>query len=107
MSQARIQLPDQARRGELVEIRVLIRHPMETGFRYNNVGKSIPKNVIHTLVCEYQGREVLRTEFSSGIAANPYLSFFLRAGESGEVLVRWQDDNGESGSISGMLEVIA
>jgi len=79
---------------------------METGFRYNNVGKSIPKNVINQLICHYNGEEVLRAEFSSVIAANPYLSFYIRAEQSGEIEVSWQDDAGESGSVSGSLEVV-
>jgi sulfur-oxidizing protein SoxZ len=106
MNDARIKIPDQVRHGELVEIRLLIRHPMETGFRYDNVGQSIPKNVINQLICHYNGAEVLRAEFSSGIAANPYLSFYIRAEQSGEIEVSWQDDAGEHGSVSGSLEVV-
>lgn len=107
MNDARIKIPDQAKPGELVEIRVLIRHPMETGFRYDNVGQSIPKNVINQVICSYNGNEVLRADYSSGIAANPYLRFYLRAETSGEIQVSWQDDAGEHGSISGMLTVLA
>ena len=71
MALARIQVPKEAKRGELVTVRVAIQHPMETGFRYDNMGKPIPKNVINTLVCRYNGAEVFRAEMGSGISANP------------------------------------
>ena len=105
MNNARIKAPGKARLGEIIEIRVLIRHPMETGFRYDDLGQSIPKNVINQLVCRYNGVEVLRTEFSSGIAANPYLSFYATAQESGDIEISWVDDAGNTSSVSTFLEV--
>jgi sulfur-oxidizing protein SoxZ len=78
----------------VVEIRLLIRHPMETGFRHDNVGKSIPQNVIKHITCRYNGAEVFHAELFPGIAANPYLSFFTVADSSGELEVVWTDDAG-------------
>ena len=95
---ARIQLPAEARRGEIIEVRVLIQHAMETGYRFNDGGAPIPRNVIHTILCAYNGREVLRAETSSGIAANPYLQFFMIAGSSGELVLTWVDDEGVRGT---------
>lgn len=95
---ARVSVPKQARRGEVVEIRIAIQHPMETGFRYDHMGKAIPKNVINTLVARYNGTEVFRAELGSGIAANPYLQFFTVAGASGEIEFDWVDDDGNRGS---------
>jgi sulfur-oxidizing protein SoxZ len=95
---ARVQVPKQARRGEVIEIRIAIQHAMETGFRYDHVGKPIPKNVINTLVCRYNGVEIFRAEMGSGIAANPYLQFCTRAEASGEIEFSWVDDAGERGS---------
>ena len=63
----------------VVTVRVAIQHPMETGFRYDNMGRPIPKNVVNTLVCRYNGEEVFRAELGSGISANPYLQFYVRA----------------------------
>jgi len=94
MANTRIQVPEEVKRGEVFEVRLLIRHPMETGFRYDNVGKPIPKNVIHHVTCRYNGVEVFRAEMSSGIAANPYLSFFTTAEEAGELEFVWTDDTG-------------
>ena len=75
---ARVEVPRQAKRGEIIEVRIAIQHPMETGFRLNNFGKPIAKNVVNQLVCRYNGEEVFRAEMGSGIAANPYLQFHTR-----------------------------
>ena len=107
MSVARILVPAQAKRGESVEIRIAIQHPMETGFRFDNSGKSIPKNTITNLVCRYNGAEVFRAEMGSGIAANPYLQFYIVAKDSGNVEFSWVDDQGEKGSASSVIQVTA
>jgi sulfur-oxidizing protein SoxZ len=107
MANARIKIEGDAKRGEPVEIRVSIRHPMETGFRHDSVGRAIAKNVIHTLVCRYNGEEVFRAELGSGIAANPYLSFYTIAQDSGEVVFEWEDDAGKSDSARAAITVVA
>jgi sulfur-oxidizing protein SoxZ len=95
---ARIQMPSQARRGEIIEIRVLIQHPMETGYRRDDLGQAIPRNVIKTVWCRYNGDEVFRAELSSGTAANPYLQFCAVADASGDVEIEWVDDANVRGS---------
>ena len=107
MSIARILVPPSAKHGELVEIRIAIQHPMETGFRMDNNGKVIPKNTVNNLVCRYNGVEVFRAEMGSGIAANPYLQFYIVAQESGNVEFAWVDDRGEKGSVSAQIKVTA
>ena len=88
-------------------VRVAVQHPMETGFRYDNMGRPITKNVINLLVCRYNGAEVFRAELGSGIAANPYLQFHLRAEASGELVFDWVDDAGERGSERVQVTVVA
>jgi sulfur-oxidizing protein SoxZ len=95
---ARVRLPREAKRGEVVEIRIAIQHPMETGFRYDNAGRPIPKNVINSLTCRYNGTEVFRAEMGSGVAANPYLQFYTVAEASGEISFEWIDDAGQRGA---------
>jgi sulfur-oxidizing protein SoxZ len=95
---ARVQVPREAKRGEIIEIRIAIQHVMETGFRYDNFGKPIPKNVINRIVCRYGGSEIFRAELGSGVAANPYLQFCTIAEASGEIVFDWVDDAGERGS---------
>ena len=94
MANTRIQIPATIKRGDVVEVRLLIRHPMETGFRHDNVGKPIPQNVIKLVTCRYNSEEIFRAELFSGVAANPYLAFFTTAKESGELEVTWVDDAG-------------
>ena len=98
MPDARISLPASVRRGDAVEVRISIRHPMETGYRTDDVGKSIPRNVIRNFTCKYNGETVFAARLSSGIAANPYLRFFVTARASGELTFEWVDDAGTRGS---------
>jgi len=95
MANTRIQAPTEVTPGQIFEVRMLIRHPMETGFRHDDVGKVIPQNIITEVTCRYNGVEVFRADLFPGIAANPYLSFFLTAGTSGELEVTWNDDAGQ------------
>jgi len=107
MAVARIQIPASVKRGEVMTVRLAVQHPMETGFRYDNMGRPINKNVINTLVCRYHGIEVFRAELGSGIAANPYLQFHLRADTTGELVFDWIDDAGERGSERVQVNVVA
>ena len=97
MTLARVQLPASAKRGEVIEVRIAIQHPMETGFRFDISGRAIPKNVINRLVCRYNGVEVFRAEMGSGVAANPYLQFYTVAEASGQFDFEWVDDDGNRG----------
>lgn len=94
MANVKIQVPAEVKRGEVFEVRLLIRHPMETGFRHDEVGRVIPQNVISHVTCRYNDVEVFRAELFPGIAANPYLSFFTVAEASGELEFTWSDDAG-------------
>lgn len=105
MAFARIQVPAVARRGETFEVRLSIRHPMETGFRVDDTGKTIPRNTLRSFRCRYNGVEVFRASLGSGIAANPYLRFFVTAVDSGELLIDWIDDAGETGDARATIEV--
>jgi sulfur-oxidizing protein SoxZ len=93
-SKPRVRLPDQAQTGEIIEIKALITHVMETGNRKDADGKPIPRNIINTFAAHYDGVLVFKAEFGSGISANPYLSFFLKVPGPGELTVSWLDDEG-------------
>jgi sulfur-oxidizing protein SoxZ len=105
MALGRISVPAAAKRGELIDVKVLIQHPMETGFRFDVNGSPIAKNVINSLVCRYNGEEVFRAELGSGVAANPYLQFHAVAEASGMFEVEWVDDTGERGKESARIAV--
>jgi sulfur-oxidizing protein SoxZ len=95
---ARIQVPAQAKRGEVIAVRIAIQHPMETGYRVDHFGRRIPRNVIHTLTVRFAGTEVFSADMGSGVAANPFLQFHVRAEASGEFSFDWVDDSGARGS---------
>lgn len=103
---ARVQLPATAKPGELIEVRITIQHPMETGFRFELGGRPIPKNVINSLLVRYNGAQIFRAEMGSGIAANPYVQFHTVAKESGEIEVAWVDDDGNRGSERAAVTVV-
>ena len=107
MALSKIQLAPEARRGEAVEVRILMQHPMETGFRRDADGKRVARNVLHSFACRYNGMEVFRATLSSGIAANPVLRFFFRAEKSGELEFWWLDDDEVEGSAKARLTVIS
>lgn len=94
MSKPLIRMPKSARRGEVFEIKTLIQHPMETGFRPGMNGTIIPRDIIEEFLCTYNGVEVFRMKMSSAIAANPFVSFFTVATETGVLFFRWTGDNG-------------
>jgi sulfur-oxidizing protein SoxZ len=106
MPDARVSVPATNRRGEPFEVRILIRHPMETGYRTDEFGKSIPRNVIRTFICRYNGEPVFSARLSSGIAANPYLRFFVTARESGQLTFEWIDDAGVRGEDRAAVVVV-
>ncbi len=91
---ARIQVPAQAKPGDVIEIRVLIQHAMETGYRVDAEGRNIKRNVIHTVICRYNGEEIFRADTSSGVSANPYFQFTTVAQASGTIELSWIDDAG-------------
>ena len=98
MANARIKVPDHLKKGQIFEVRVLIRHPMETAFRYNNVGQKIPENIVRSVSCWYNGRLIFEATLHPGIAANPYFSFFTTAVISGPIELKWTDSQGVTSS---------
>ncbi len=100
MARPLINVPPKAKRGETIEIKTLISHIMETGFRHDNLGKPIPRNIITSFTCRYNGEEIFRADLYPAIAANPFISFFTVATTSGTIDFEWTGDNGfhETGS---------
>ena len=96
MPRALVNVPKTARRGDIVEVKALIAHPMETGYRTGPDGALVPRDIIRRFACTYNGEEVFSADFFPAISANPFLSFSLVAAESGTIAMRWTDDNGQS-----------
>jgi sulfur-oxidizing protein SoxZ len=96
MSAPLINVPKSAKRGEIIAIKTLISHEMETGFRYGSNGVLIPRNIITEFVCTYNGDEIFRANFYPAVAANPFLTFYTVAAASGKFAFQWTGDNGYS-----------
>jgi len=94
MARAVVTLPAQAKRGEIIEIKTLAAHPMETGFRRTQTGDLIPRDIIRSFTCIYNGAEVYRVDLHPAIAANPLIAFNTVATESGTLTFQWVGDNG-------------
>jgi len=90
----RIKLPTDAKKGEVIEIKTLIAHPMETGLRKDQDGKVIPRKIINKFTCEFNGKPVFSVNLEPAIAANPYMQFTARVEESGTFKFTWVDDDG-------------
>ena len=93
MARTLVNAPSTAKRGEVIEIRATIGHPMETGFRPGDDGKILPRNLIKRFSCRYNGELVFSAELFSAVAANPYLAFHTVALESGTLALTWEGDN--------------
>ena len=94
MARVLINVPARARRGEVIELKTLIAHPMESGYRIGANGTPIPRDIITLFTCRYNGEEIFRAELSPAIAANPFIAFFTTATESGTLAFEWIGDNG-------------
>jgi sulfur-oxidizing protein SoxZ len=87
-----VNVPATAKRGEVIEIRTLAGHVMETGFRRTQNGELIPRDILTAFSCRYNGEEVFRADLHPAIAANPLISFSTVATESGTLEFLWTGD---------------
>ena len=94
MARVLVNMPKQANKGDVIDIKVLISHPMESGQRHDESGAVIPRKIINRFVCAWNGVEVVSIDLFPAIAANPFLSFSALAEESGTVSMSWVDDDG-------------
>lgn len=92
--------PASARVGEVLELRALAQHPMETGYRHGSEGELLPRDLLRRVECRFEGELVFAAELHAAIAANPYLAFHLKLPRSGTLTVRWTGDRGVAHSES-------
>jgi len=105
MASALINVPPKAKRGEVIAIKSLISHHMETGFRHSTTGALVPRDIITDFVCRYNGEEIFRAEFFPAISANPFVTFYTTATDSGTISFEWTGDNGFSVTESAKIVV--
>lgn len=90
----RIRVPESAKVGDIIEVKTLISHVMETGQRKDAQGKPIPRNIINTFTASFNGKEVFKVDLQPGISANPYMAFHMRVLGPGDLELSWLDDAG-------------
>jgi sulfur-oxidizing protein SoxZ len=105
MRENRIRVPKEAAAGEIVEVRAMIMHPMETGFNVDDQGAVITVNIVAEFKCVYDGREVFRARLEPGLSANPLFIFHLRATRTAPVEFLWRDQDGDLTTASATLTV--
>ena len=104
MAAPRIKLDKkEAKKGDIVEVKALVAHTMESGQRKNAKGETIPRKILNKFTCTVAGKEVFSADFEPAVAANPYIQFKFRAQESGPVVLTWTDDDGSK--IVGQAEI--
>ena len=102
MSKPKVKVPKKVKAGEVFEIKTMIKHDMETGNRKGKDGKPIPRKIINKFVCSFKGSsdpnaaeiEVMSADLHPALSANPYISFFATAPESGRFHFLWVEDGG-------------
>lgn len=79
--------------GDLVEVKVLMAHEMETGLRKDAQGQVVPAHFIQQVTATCNGRTVLSAQWGPAISKNPFVSFKFRGAAKGDTLqVTWVDN---------------
>lgn len=94
MGPGRVRMPASAKRGEVIEVRTLVQHPMESGYRLDNTGNVIARHIIESFDCTYNGREIFCVKLHPAVSTNPFFTFCVVAEESGDFVFAWKDDQG-------------
>lgn len=95
MSGIRISAPATAKSGEIIEIKTLIQHKMESGFRRGSRGEVLERDIINLFTCIYNGDIVFKVDLFPSVAANPFIAFFMKATQSGTLSFSWSDQDGK------------
>lgn len=105
MASALINVPAKAKRGDVIEIKTLMSHIMETGYRHLASGKIVPRDIVTSFACRFNGTEIFRADLFPAIAANPFITFFATVNESGKFEFEWIGDLGFSETASASITV--
>ena len=106
MSKPRVKVPSKASKGEVITIKTLISHKMESGQRKDRkTGEKIPRNIINKFTAKFNGKEVFSVDIEPAVSANPYLQFSVKVPESGEFEFIWVDDDNKTYSTKKKITV--
>ena len=102
----RLKVPKEAKKGEIIEIKTLLSHPIETGLRNDQAGATIPRKIINKFACEFNGKPVFSADIEPAVAANPYIQFNAKVDESGTFKFTWTDDDGSVTTTEEQIKVV-
>ncbi len=91
----RVKVPKSADAGEVITIKTLISHKMESGQRKDKEGNVIPRSIINRFTCEFNGEMVIDVTLEPAISTNPFFEFEAKVPESGDFTFTWYDDDGD------------
>lgn len=93
MTKPRVKLPDVIKIGDIIEIKALIMHPMETGQRRNAAGELVPRHIMKSFQAFFNGQPFFSADLQPGISANPFIAFNMKVIGAGDLELVWTDDN--------------
>ena len=102
----RLKIPKEAKKGEIIEIKTLLSHPMETGLRKDAAGNTVPRKIISKFACEFNGKPVFSADIEPAVAANPYIQFTAKVDEGGTFKFTWIDDDGSVTTTEEQIKVV-
>jgi sulfur-oxidizing protein SoxZ len=106
MAKPRVKVPNSVKKGEVFEVKALVSHKMESGQRKDSkTGEVIPRMIINKFTATFAGQEVFSCDWYPAISANPYISFFMKAEQSGELVLTWTDDKNETVTATAEINV--
>ena len=105
MPTPKVKFNETAAKGDMLEVKTMIDHDMESGQRKDAAGKLIPRKIINAFSCSLNGKVLFSADLAPAISANPALNFFFTASESGTLEFKWTDDDGTVTSLSRTLTV--
>ena len=106
MAKARVKVPKTAKAGDVIEIKTLIKHNMESGNRKNKkTGDKIPRHIIDKFTAKFNGEEFFVSDWQGGVSANPYCSFSCKVDKSGEFEFIWHDEKGDTSTAKAKITV--
>lgn len=95
MAAPRVKVPETAKIGEIIEIKAMIQHEMETGLRKDKDGNVVPRKIINEFAVKFNGKDVFSTTIYPSVSANPYFAITFKVPASGEMELTWVEDGGE------------
>lgn len=95
MAKARVKLPKSVTAGDIITVKTLVSHKMESGQRKDDDGNVIPRDIINRFSAAFNGEEFFSVDIDPAVSANPYIEFPVRVDEAGTFKFTWTDDAGE------------